>query len=93
MSGVEAEQKGRRVIIACRIMEPELTHLLSEKSKARDGTDIVYLEQDLHRTPDKLRVQLQEKIDQAARTRPHRSSSATGSAPKGLRESRHANRS
>jgi len=68
VSGGEAEQKGRRVIIACRIMEPELTHLLSEKSKARDGTDIVYLEQDLHRTPDKLRVQLQEKIDQAART-------------------------
>lgn len=49
-------------------MEPELTHLLSEKSKARDGTDIVYLEQDLHRTPDKLRVQLQEKIDQVSWT-------------------------
>ena len=64
----EAERKRRRVIIACRIMEPELTHVLSEKNEAEDGTDILYLEQALHRTPDKLRVQVQEKIDQAART-------------------------
>ena len=49
-------------------MEPELTHVLSEKNEADDGTDILYLEQALHRTPDKLLVKVQEKIDQVART-------------------------
>ena len=68
MSGVEAGRKGRKVIIACRIMEPELTRVISEKNQAGHGTDVVYLEQALHRTPDKLLVQVQEKIDQVART-------------------------
>jgi hypothetical protein len=49
-------------------MEPELTHVLSEKNEEDDGTDILYIEQDLHRTPDKLLVRVQEKIDQVART-------------------------
>jgi hypothetical protein len=56
------------MIIACRVMEPELAHLLSEKTGEDDGTDILYLEQALHRTPAKLLGQLQEKIDQVART-------------------------
>jgi hypothetical protein len=64
----ETERKRRRVIVACRIMEPELTHVLSEKNGAEDGADILYLEQSLHRTPEKLRAQVQEKIDQAALT-------------------------
>jgi len=49
-------------------MEPELAHLLSERNGEDDGTDILYLEQALHRTLAKLLGQLQEKIDQAART-------------------------
>jgi hypothetical protein len=49
-------------------MEPELAHVVSEKNKADDRTDILYLEQALHRTPDKLLVKVQEKIDEVART-------------------------
>ena len=49
-------------------MEPELAHLVAEKNGEDDGTDILYLEQALHRTPAKLISQLQEKIDQVART-------------------------
>jgi len=67
VSVYEADRNGRRVIIACRVMEPELAHLLSEKNGEDDGTDILYLEQALHRTPAKLLVQLQQKIDQVAR--------------------------
>ena len=63
MSVAEPERKGRSVIIACHIMEPELTQVLSEKNEEDDGTDILYLEQALHRTPAKLLGQLQEKID------------------------------
>ena len=68
MSVVEAERKGRSIIIACRVMEPELAHLLSERNEADDGTDIIYLEQALHRTPDKLLIMVQEKIDQVAQS-------------------------
>jgi hypothetical protein len=49
-------------------MEPELDHLLSEKNGEDDRTDLLYLEQALHRTPDKLLVRVHEKIDQIART-------------------------
>ena len=49
-------------------MEPELTHVVSERNEADARTDILYLEQALHRTPDKLLVKVQEKIDQVART-------------------------
>jgi len=68
VSVVEAERKGRSIIIACRVMEPELAHLLSERNEADDGTDIIYLEQALHRTPDKLLIMVQEKIDQVAQS-------------------------
>jgi hypothetical protein len=64
----ETERKGRRVIIACRVMEPELAYLRSKKNEEDDRTDILYLEQALHRTPSKLVSQLQEKIDQVAPT-------------------------
>jgi len=68
LSVAEAERNGRSVIIACRVMEPELAHLLSEKNGEDDRTDILYLEQALHRTPAILLDQLQQKIDQVART-------------------------
>jgi hypothetical protein len=62
LSVAEAERKVRNVIIACRVMEPELSHLLSEEKEGGNGTEIVYLEQALHRTPDKLIVTVQQKI-------------------------------
>ena len=56
---------GRRVVIACRVMEPELKQVLAE---GEEDVEILFLDQSLHRTPTKLLGQLQEKIDQVART-------------------------
>ncbi len=53
----------KRVVIACRVMEPELKRVLAEGG---DEAEILYLDQSLHRTPTKLLAQLQEKIDQVA---------------------------
>lgn len=58
--------KGRRVVIACRVMEPELNHLLAEAGEGDEGGEVVYLDQLLHRTPGKLLDLVQEKIDQVA---------------------------
>ena len=55
--------RGRRVVIACRVMEPELRKVLAE---TKEEVEILYLDQSLHRTPTKMLGQLQEKIDQAA---------------------------
>ncbi len=55
--------KERRVVIACRVMEPELRQVQAESGEA---AEILYLDQALHRTPAKLLGQLQERIDQAA---------------------------
>jgi hypothetical protein len=49
-------------------MEPELAHVASEEGGHGDRTDIRYLEQALHRTPDTLRMRLQQEIDQAGRS-------------------------
>lgn len=52
----------KRVIIACRVMEPEM-------EAARIGApavEVIYLEQGLHRTPKKLPGMIQERIDQVA---------------------------
>ena len=68
MSAESAVRKARRVVIACRVMEPELTHVLSEEGAGDDCPEIVYLDQALHRTPGKLLSLVQEKIDQAAQT-------------------------
>ncbi len=57
--------KARRVVIACRVMEPELTQVMAE---GEEPVEILYLDQALHRTPAKLLGQLQEKSDQVART-------------------------
>ena len=58
-------RQGRRAVIACRVMEPELQQVLAEGG---DDAEILYLDQALHRTPTKLVGLLQEKIDQAAQT-------------------------
>jgi len=61
-SSTHAQPPKRPVVIACRVMEPEL-------EAVRAGTrsvEIVYLEQGLHRTPKKLPGMLQEQIDQVA---------------------------
>jgi hypothetical protein len=59
--------KSRRVIIACRVMEPELQQVLAEGG-GEEPVEILYLDQALHRTPNKMLGQLQERIDQAAAT-------------------------
>jgi hypothetical protein len=59
------ERKKGRVVIACHVMEPELNQVLAEGG---EEVEILYLDQALHRTPTKLLDQLQEKIDQVART-------------------------
>jgi hypothetical protein len=46
----------RRVVIACGVMEPELTKVLAE---GEEYMEILYLDQVLHRTPTKLFGQLQ----------------------------------
>ena len=52
----------RRVIIACRVMEPEL-----EAARiVAPAVEVIYLEQGLHRTPKKLPGMIQERIDQVA---------------------------
>jgi len=61
-------RKARRVVIACRVMEPELTSVLSEGEAGDDVPEIIYLDQVLHRTPGKLLALVQEKIDEAAQT-------------------------
>ena len=52
----------RPVVIACRVMEPELEAVRA----GSQAVEIIYLEQGLHRTPKKLPGMIQEQIDQAA---------------------------
>jgi hypothetical protein len=52
----------RVVIVACQVMEPELERL----RKDRSHVDVLYLEQSLHRTPQKMPDRIQSLIDQAA---------------------------
>ncbi len=52
----------RTVLVACRVMEPELE---AAKGDA-DNVEIRYLDQGLHRTPKKMAAVIQEQIDQAA---------------------------
>ncbi|MBU0456424.1 MAG: DUF1638 domain-containing protein [Gammaproteobacteria bacterium] len=48
-----------RVIVACRIMQPELEKI----RKLNDGVEIRYLDQGLHMTPKKMAPLIQEQID------------------------------
>ena len=54
---------GPTVVIACRVMEPELSAL----KKDRRSSEIRYLDQGYHVTPDRLPPLLQEEVDQAAK--------------------------
>lgn len=48
-----------RVVIACRIMQPEMEALQSQDN----SVEVCYLDQSLHRTPDRMPRLLQEQID------------------------------
>ena len=52
----------RVVLVACRVMEPELEGL----RKDRRHVEIQYLEQSLHRTPQKMAGRVQSLVDEAA---------------------------
>ncbi len=59
---------GQRVVISCRVMEPEITHVLSEEREADERVEVRYLDQALHRTPGKLLSLVQEEIDRVSQT-------------------------
>ncbi len=50
------------VVIACAIMKEELTHVSPE------GISFIFLEQSLHRTPQKMKDAIQAEIDKADKT-------------------------
>ncbi len=52
-----------RAIIACSVFEPELERL---RDPGSEGVHVVYLEQDMHRTPHLLPGMLQDEVDKAA---------------------------
>lgn len=52
-----------RAIIACSVFQPEMESLRNEDD---DGVHIVYLEQNMHRTPHLLPEMLQDEVDRAA---------------------------
>ena len=54
----------RITIVACRVMEPEFEAV----RKNHENVEILYLDQGLHRTPQKMAEQVQAMVDQAART-------------------------
>lgn len=59
-SGKSQQSAKRLVVIACRVMEPELEAVRADSPEV----EIIYLEQGLHRTPKRLPELIQEKIDQ-----------------------------
>jgi hypothetical protein len=60
-------KKGRIVVVACRVMEPELEWA----RQGKDNVEIRYLHQGLHRTPKDMAGLVQEHIDQAAKYANH----------------------
>jgi hypothetical protein len=52
-------KKKKSLVIACNITKEELLHVQS------DGASFVFLEQSLHRTPQKMKGAIQEEIDKA----------------------------
>jgi hypothetical protein len=66
--GETMEKKGRQVVIACRVMEPEISKVLSERNVNPEAVEVLYLDQAMHRTPRKLLELVQETIDQVSPT-------------------------
>jgi len=59
---LQNHKKASRVIVACRVIQPELEALRREK----DGVDVRHLDQGLHRVPQKMAPFIQEEIDRVA---------------------------
>lgn len=57
----QRHRKDRIVVVACRVMEPELDWA----RRGKDNVEIRYLDQGLHRTPQDMAGLVQEQIDQA----------------------------
>jgi hypothetical protein len=55
------DRLGRKVVVACRVMQPEL----EAASKRVDNVEIRYLDQALHRTPQKMPDLLREQLKEA----------------------------
>lgn len=53
---------GRVTLVACQVMQPEFDRLKRE----RPHVEVVYLEQSLHRTPQKMPARVQAAVDDAA---------------------------
>ncbi|MFP4452282.1 MAG: DUF1638 domain-containing protein [Desulfobacterales bacterium] len=58
------DTSGPRVIVACRVVENELEALRQKGSDA--DIEIRYLDQNLHRSPEKMPGLIQEQIDEAS---------------------------
>lgn len=61
------QKKGSIVVVACRVMEPELERV----RQGKNHVEIRYLDQGLHRTPKDMAGVVQEQIDQAAKYADH----------------------
>jgi hypothetical protein len=53
---------GRVALVACQVMQPELERLRRE----RPHVEVVYLEQSLHRTPQKMPARVQAAVDEVS---------------------------
>jgi hypothetical protein len=54
-----AKANGRLAVIACRVLEPELESIRQH----HEQVEILYLDQGLHRTPQKMAAQVQALVD------------------------------
>lgn len=61
----EAANSKKRVVIACRVMELELNALLPE-CPTDIRLEFRFMDQQLHRTPEKMPAMIQEEIDRVA---------------------------
>ncbi|MFW6179987.1 MAG: DUF1638 domain-containing protein, partial [Desulfohalobiaceae bacterium] len=57
------QPKSPRTVIACGVFRPELERL---RAKGQQEVEIVYLEQNLHRTPHLMPELIQEQVERAA---------------------------
>ncbi len=60
---VQKRQKHARVVIACRVIRAELEALRTSRTT---DVEVHYLDQNLHRTPDRMPAIIQAEIDAAA---------------------------